>query len=67
MTSVRTELHGTESRIRCRLVAMCRMVQYKTSLKRAPCRIGNFFDKQTQRVVDFVGALGMHEWEGTID
>jgi hypothetical protein len=34
----------------------------------APCRIGNFSDKQTQQVVDFKGALGMHEWEGaTID
>jgi len=36
--------------------------------RKAPRHIGNFSDKQTQQVVELVGALGMYEWEGaTID
>jgi hypothetical protein len=38
---------------------------HKPSLNGAPGHIGNFSDKQIQQVVDFVGELGMHEWEGT--
>ena len=44
------------------------VLSQRAESRKAPRHIGNFSDKQTQQVVEFVGALGMHEWEGaTID
>jgi hypothetical protein len=63
VTSVGTEFYGTEYRLECCLVQCIKTC--KASLTWAPCYIGNFSDKRTQQVVDFIGARGMPEWEGT--